>query len=230
MGEKQKMNQKKEILTLEHIGVMYERAKPVLEDVSLSIYEGEILGIRGENGAGKSTLMGVAAGIIRPYTGTRRLEPGLEKRITLVPQDPALYPALTGRQNLEFWAEIYGVRGREKDERIRSLLARTHLEEKADKRVETYSGGMKRRLNLAAALVITPGLLLLDEPSVGMDAESVQEMYTWLRELREEGTSVILISHETGEAEEICDRIMKVSHGRVQGVEERFGQKEDRRE
>ena len=210
------MTEKKEILVLKDIRAMYEKGKPVLDGISLSLREGEILGIRGENGAGKTTLLGIMAGIILPSSGSREVSPELEGKITMVPQEIALYPALTGKQNLEFWAEIYGVHGREKTERIQSLLARTKLEDKGNKKVETYSGGMKRRLNLAAALVIHPKLLLLDEPTVGMDAGSVQELYSWLRELRDEGTSIVLISHESGEAESICDRIIHLQDGNTE--------------
>ncbi len=210
------MTDKKEILVLKDIRAMYEKGKPVLDGISLSLREGEILGIRGENGAGKTTLLGIMAGIILPSSGSREVSPELEGKITMVPQEIALYPALTGKQNLEFWAEIYGVHGREKTERIQSLLARTKLEDKGNKKVETYSGGMKRRLNLAAALVIHPKLLLLDEPTVGMDAGSVQELYSWLRELRDEGTSIVLISHESGEAESICDRIIHLQDGNTE--------------
>ncbi len=210
------MMEKKEILVLKDIRAMYEKGKPVLDGVSLALREGEILGIRGENGAGKTTLLGIMAGIILPSSGTREVSPELDGKITMVPQEIALYPALTGRQNLEFWAEIYGVRGREKADRIKALLARTKLEDKGNKKVETYSGGMKRRLNLAAALVIRPELLLLDEPTVGMDAGSVQELYSWLRELRDEGTSIVLISHDSGEAESICDRIVRLQDGKAE--------------
>ena len=210
------MMEKKEILVLKDIRAMYEKGKPVLDGVSLALREGESLGIRGENGAGKTTLLGIMAGIILPSSGTREVSPELDGKITMVPQEIALYPALTGRQNLEFWAEIYGVRGREKADRIKALLARTKLEDKGNKKVETYSGGMKRRLNLAAALVIRPELLLLDEPTVGMDAGSVQELYSWLRELRDEGTSIVLISHDSGEAESICDRIVRLQDGKAE--------------
>ena len=201
------------VLILEHISVSYERGKPVLSDISLSIPRGQILGIRGENGAGKSTLMRVMAGIQRPDAGERRLAPDASGRIAYVPQEIALYPSLTGKQNLDFWAEVYGLRGAEKASRIRALLRMMDLEDKANKRMETYSGGMKRRLNLACALAASPKLLLLDEPTVGADARSVRAMQKVILDVKESGTGIVLISHQAGELEQLCDRILTIEHG-----------------
>ncbi|MBQ5545629.1 MAG: ABC transporter ATP-binding protein, partial [Clostridia bacterium] len=165
------LNMNEKLLNLKDIQVYYG-PDSVLNHVSLSLYSNEILGIRGENGAGKSTLMRLMAGVMRQNAGTREVNPSLKNRICYVPQEISLYPTLTGRQNLSFWAEIYGLHGKSKELRIRYLLKLMNLESKAKKRVETYSGGMKRRLNMAASLVITPGLLLLDEPTVGADTRS----------------------------------------------------------
>ncbi len=201
------------ILTLEHIFISYEKGKPVLNDVSLSVFRGQILGIRGENGAGKSTLMRVMAGIQRPDAGRRRIAPDAAGRIAYVPQEIALYPSLTGRQNLDFWAEVYGLRGVQKASRIRELLGMMGLEDKANKRMETYSGGMKRRLNLACALAASPRLLLLDEPTVGADIRSVQAMQRAVLDVRNSGTGIVLISHQAGELERLCDRILTMENG-----------------
>ena len=138
-----------------------------------------------------------------------------------MPQDIALYPGLTGRQNLSFWAEVYGMHGRPKTARINYLLKLMELEDKGRKRVETYSGGMKRRLNMAAALVVTPKLLLLDEPTVGADAHSVEVMLDSIRRMRDSGTAVVMISHMTGELEAMCDRIITLRGG-VIAEDERF--------
>lgn len=200
------------LLSLRDIRASYE-GEPVLKGVSLDVVPGAILGIRGENGAGKSTLMGVMAGVIKPDSGKRIASPGLAGGICYVPQDIALYPSLTGRQNLSFWAEIYGMHGKPKAARIRYLLKLMELEDKARKPVETYSGGMKRRLNMAAALVVTPKLLLLDEPTVGADAHSVGVMLDSVRRMRDSGTAVVLISHMAGELERVCDRIITLSSG-----------------
>ena len=185
----------------------------VLNDVSLTLKPGEILGIRGENGAGKSTLLRLLAGVIRQDSGVRTVSDALKNRICFVPQEIALYPTLTGRQNLSFWAEIYGVRGKSKAMRIRYLLKLMNLEDKANKRVETYSGGMKRRLNMAASLVITPALLLLDEPTVGADTKSVGVMLDSVRRMKENGCSVAIISHSDIDLDSLCDRIITMDHG-----------------
>ena len=200
------------LLSLKDIRASYE-GEPVLRGVSCDVEAGTLLGIRGENGAGKSTLMAIMAGVLKPDSGQRIASPGLDGGVCYVPQDIALYPTLTGRQNLSFWAEVYGMRGKPKAARIRYLLKLMELEDKGRKRVETYSGGMKRRLNMAAALVVTPKLLLLDEPTVGADAHSVEVMLDSVKRMRDKGTAVVLISHMAGELEGVCDRIITLKAG-----------------
>ena len=202
------------LLSLQNICVSYG-SESVLKDVSLSLRRGEILGIRGENGAGKTTLMRLMAGLIRPDAGVRAAHPSLKNRIWYVPQEISLYPTLTGKQNLSFWAEIYGLRGKSKQMRIQYLLKLMNLESKANKRVETYSGGMKRRLNMAASLVITPALLLLDEPTVGADMRSIDVMMDTVRRMKENGCSVVIISHSDMDLESLSDRIMTLQNGAV---------------
>ena len=202
------------LLSLQNVYVSYG-SESVLDDVSLSLHRREILGIRGENGAGKTTLMRLIAGVIRPDTGIRAADPSLKNRVCYVPQEISLYPTLTGKQNLSFWAEIYGLRGKSKETRIRYLLKLMHLESKANKRVETYSGGMKRRLNMAASLVITPSLLLLDEPTVGADVQSIAVMMDSVRRMKENGCSIVIISHSDMDLESVCDRIITMQNGRI---------------
>lgn len=207
-----------ELVVLQDIRASYGH-DAVLNGVSLKINPGEILGIRGENGAGKSTLLRLIAGVIKPDSGTRTVNESLQNKICYVPQEIALYPTLTGRQNLSFWAEIYGVHGKTKIKRIKYLLKLMNLEEKANKRVETYSGGMKRRLNMAASLVINPALLLLDEPTVGADTRSVGVMIDSVRRMKENGCAVVIISHSDIDLDSVCDRIVTMSAGRI--VEEK---------
>lgn len=202
------------LLNLQNVCVSYG-SETVLNDVSLSLRRHEILGIRGENGAGKTTLMRLMAGVIRPDAGVRAADPSLKNRVCYVPQEISLYPTLTGKQNLSFWAEVYGLRGKSKETRIRYLLKLMHLESKANKRVEIYSGGMKRRLNMAASLVITPSLLLLDEPTVGADAQSTAVMMESIRRMRENGCSIVIISHSDMDLESVCDRIITMQNGSV---------------
>ncbi len=208
-----------ELVFLQNIKTSYGH-DAVLNDVSLTIRSGEILGVRGENGAGKSTLLRLIAGVIRPDSGTRTVNDSLRNMICYVPQEIALYPTLTGKQNLSFWAEIYGVHGKSKAKRIKYLLKLMNLENKANKRVETYSGGMKRRLNMAASLVINPALLLLDEPTVGADTRSVSVMIDSVRRMKENGCAVVIISHSDIDLDSVCDRIITLSEGKI--VDERI--------
>lgn len=203
------------VLSLNNVTVDYGKER-ILDGVSLEVRAGEILGVRGRNGAGKTTLMEIMAGILKPRTGTRSAEPGLA--LCYVPQEISLYTSLTGRQNLEFWAESYGLHGKREKARVDYLLQLMGLTEKAKKRVETYSGGMKRRLNMAAALVVTPQLLLLDEPTVGADAASVEVMLSTVKRLAERGAAVVLISHITDDIEGYCTRVIELSEGKLKCV------------
>ena len=183
--------------------------------VSVDVKAGHVLGVRGRNGAGKTTLIEIMAGTLKPTSGTRMVSPEIEGGICYVPQEIALYPSLTGRQNLEFWAESYGLFGKRERARVDYLLDLMGLEDKAKKRVETYSGGMKRRLNMAAALVVTPKLLLLDEPTVGADDASVEVMLDTVRRMSERGTAVVLISHISEDIESICTDMLTLDGGRA---------------
>ena len=188
----------------------------VLDGVSIDIAKGDTIGIHGRNGAGKSTLMGIMAGTLKPTSGSVSVSPALRGKICCVPQDIALYPSLTGKQNLEFWAEAYGLFGKAEKLRVDYLLKLVGLTEKANKRVETYSGGMKRRLNMAAGLVITPALLLLDEPTVGADDDSVHVMLDTVRRMNSCGTAVVMISHIEEDLTGVCRRIVTLSEGKLQ--------------
>lgn len=210
------MNEKV-VLSLNDIHVSFD-GNPVLNGVSVGLYPGEVLGIRGENAAGKSTLLSVMAGILRPQQGTRAAAPGAEIRI--VPQDIALYPSLTGKQNLEFFAEADGFFGSAERNRVNEMLRIFNLESSAKKRVETYSGGMKRRLNMAVSLIRTPDILLLDEPTVGADTHSVGIMLGCIKTLKELGTSIVLISHNRSDLDAVCDRTVELRNGILLGAED----------
>ena len=210
------MNEKV-VLSLNDIHVSFD-GNPVLNGVSVGLYPGEVLGIRGENAAGKSTLLSVMAGILRPQQGTRAAAPGAEIRI--VPQDIALYPSLTGKQNLEFFAEADGFFGNAERNRVNEMLRIFNLESSARKRVETYSGGMKRRLNMAVSLIRTPDILLLDEPTVGADTHSVGIMLGCIKALKELGTSIVLISHNRSDLDAVCDRTVELRNGILLGAED----------
>lgn len=181
----------------------------VLGPVSLSIERGSITGIAGPNGAGKSTLLSIAAGILTPDSGTRWTSGG---RICYVPQELALYPSLSGRDNLKFWAGVYGLNRKLRKSRIESALELVELSDKADKPVETLSGGMKRRLNIAAALLAPSELLLMDEPTAGCDAHSVDVILRTLSHAAHNYCSVVFVSHSAEELS-ICTRVIRLEQG-----------------
>ena len=185
----------------------------VLGPVSVSVGPQEIIGIIGPNGAGKSTILQLLAGVLAPDSGAIVLQKG--RKVGYVPQDISLYPQLTGRENLAFFAEAGGVARRERNRRIDELLGRMQLQDKGRKRVETYSGGMKRRVNLAAALITQPDVILLDEPIVGADSLSAAILCAELRSARYRGASVVVISHQQEELRALSDRILTVESGRI---------------
>jgi ABC-2 type transport system ATP-binding protein len=194
-----------------------------LSELSVDIKKGEIFGLFGPNGAGKSTFISILATICRPTSGDIAVnghsilkQPDLVKKmIGFVPQDIALYPMLSGRDNLDFWAGIYGLRGRLKKERIEEAVAVTRLEDRIRDRVSEYSGGMKRRLNIAVSLMHHPEILVMDEPTVGVDIQSRRYILDMLDGLRKEGRTILFTSHYTDELETICDRIAVMDKGKL---------------
>lgn len=199
----------------------FSKGEPVLGPLDLTVRSGEILGLRGHNGAGKSTLLGVIAGTIRPTAGSRQLAPQVRGRIGYVPQELSLYESLTGLANLRFWGLACGLPSRIIGRRSRWLLKQMELEDKGRQPVRFYSGGMKRRLHLASALMVTPTLLLLDEPTVGADVHSADLICKMLEHVRDQGSGVILVSHQAGELERVCDRILTLQDGIPVGEEEK---------
>ena len=194
-----------------------------VEDVSFTVAAGEVFGLLGPNGAGKSTTMNMVAGLLAPDDGTIRLngeEVDPENRemrqaLGVVPQDLAIYPDLTARENLDFFGRIYGIKGRELKSRISDALERTGLASRADDRAGTFSGGMKRRLNFGVALLHRPKLLILDEPTVGVDPQSRAHLLDCVRDLSREGIAAVYASHYMEEVETICQRVAIVDRGRV---------------
>ncbi len=192
-------------------------------DVSLAVAPGEVFGLLGPNGAGKSTTMMIACGVLTADGGTvelvgETLSPGrrdLRRKLGVVPQDLAIYPDLTARQNLRFFGKLYGLRGAALDSRVADALARTGLTNRADDRAEHYSGGMKRRLNFGCALLHQPAVLILDEPTVGVDPQSRAHLLAGVKAVAAQGTAVVYASHYMEEVEEVCDRVAVVDAGRV---------------
>jgi len=194
-----------------------------VDGISFSVDRGELFGLLGPNGAGKTTTINTLATLLRPDGGQAVIgghdvaaEPGAVRRLLgMVPQEIALYKDLNARDNLRFWGELYGLRGQDLDRRITELLEMTSLTGHATQKVETFSGGMQRRLNMAAGLVHSPEVLFLDEPTVGIDAQARSRLLELVRQLADEGLTVIYTTHYLEEAEQLCDRIGVIDKGRM---------------
>lgn len=195
-----------------------------VDGVSFDVEEGEVFGLLGPNGAGKTTTISMLTGVIPPSSGTAQIggmdirrEPVKVKAIIgLVPQDLALYPTLSARANLNFFGSIYGLRGKELSERVDDVLDIVSLTDRQKDAVEKFSGGMKRRVNIAAGLVHRPRLLFLDEPTVGVDPQSRNHIFESVLKLnRERGMSIIYTSHYMEEVELLCNRVAIVDQGKI---------------
>lgn len=208
-----------------HLQSVTKRYGPLvaLDDVSLDIPRGEFFGLLGPNGAGKSTLMSLAAGLRMPDQGQVTIDgrpvsvnaPATRSLLGLVPQTLALYPELSAVENLQVFGSLQGLRGAELAARIEEALTAVQLQERRRDPVRTFSGGMQRRLNLVAALLHRPQLLLCDEPTVGVDPQSRNAIFEYLQRLNREGVTVIYSTHYMEEAERLCSRIGIIDHGRI---------------
>jgi ABC-2 type transport system ATP-binding protein len=194
-----------------------------VDNLSFAVAEGEIYGLLGPNGAGKTTTISMICGLLAPDGGAARIagmdvraEPGRVKALMgYVPQEIALYEDLSALENVGFWGRLYGLSGRELDRRAREILTRVGLWDRAKEAVKKYSGGMKRRVNLAAALLHEPRLLLLDEPTVGIDPQARLAIQEIIREVAAAGTTILYTTHYMDEAERLCHRIGIMDHGRL---------------
>jgi ABC-2 type transport system ATP-binding protein len=196
-----------------------------VDDLSFHIGAGETYGLLGPNGAGKTTAISMVVGILRPDDGSitvggqpmRVEEIEVKSRVGYVPQDVALYPDLTGRENLRFFANLYGLSRSLTARRSAEVLEIIGLSERADDLVKTFSGGMKRRLNIGVGLLHRPELLILDEPTVGVDPQSRNAILESVRALSQEGMAVLYTTHYMEEAEHLCDRVGILDLGRMIG-------------
>lgn len=214
----------------------YFADKQVLKDISLQISHGQIFGLLGPSGCGKTTLVKIMAGILKPESGDVRVlgqkVPHLEllDKIGYMAQSDALYMNLTGRENLHFFGSLYNMKKEILKPRIDELMLRLSLYQDLDKEVQAYSGGMKRRLSLAAAILHQPPLLLLDEPTVGIDPLLRQDIWQELQDLSKTGITMIVTTHVMDEAEK-CDQIALMREGRIiasgtsRELQERIGAK-----
>jgi ABC-2 type transport system ATP-binding protein len=194
-----------------------------VDDVSFTLRKGELVGLLGPNGAGKSTTVSIIAGLLTPERGdvliddkrlTGDTDPA-KRRIGLVPQDIALYEELSARENLRFFGSLYSLTGRALDEAMTSALELVGLTERAGDKVKSFSGGMQRRLNLAAGLLHDPDILLLDEPTVGVDPQSRNAIFDNLEHLKSQGKALLYTTHYMEEAERLADRIVVIDHGKA---------------
>jgi len=209
-------------LVAERLHTFYGKSH-ILHGVSLEAAEGQVTALLGRNGAGKTTTIRMVCGLLHRDAGTVHVDElevneralAAKARIGYVPQDVALYPDLTARENLEFIGRLYRLRKKLLRERVDEVLALVDLSDRGDDRVDAYSGGMKRRLMIARALVHEPRLLILDEPTAGVDIEIRRTMWDFLRETNERGVTIILTTHYLEEAENLCRHVAIIDKGRI---------------
>jgi ABC-2 type transport system ATP-binding protein len=195
-----------------------------VDNISFNVKAGELFGFLGPNGAGKTTTINMLSTLIRPGSGDARVmgfdikkqRDHVRKSIGVVFQEPALDSRLTGRENLEFHAMMYSMNKSDRNARIKEVLELVELTEKAGKKVETYSGGMKRRLEIARGLMHRPSVLFLDEPTIGLDSQTRRHIWDYIKKLnRETGITMMLTTHYMEEADYLCDRILIIDYGKI---------------
>jgi ABC-2 type transport system ATP-binding protein len=195
-----------------------------VKGINLQIQKGEIFSLLGPNGAGKTTTISMISGLLEPTRGDAsiggfsiRREPLQAKRLLgVVPQEIALYPSLTARQNLDFFGRMYGLKGKDLSQRIDAMLDFVELSDRQADKIETYSGGMKRRVNIAAGLLHDPQVVYMDEPTVGIDPQSRRRILDTVKNLRDQrGITVLYTTHLMEEAQELSDRVGIIDHGEI---------------
>ncbi|WP_321366847.1 ABC transporter ATP-binding protein [uncultured Desulfuromusa sp.] len=212
------------VLSTENLAKSYAGSdRPAINGLSLKVRRGQVFGLLGPNGAGKTTTISILCTLLQPCSGNAtilghdvvRQAAEVRRKIGLVPQDIALYGSLTARENLRYFARIFQLSGKKIEERIAKCLDLAELQDCADQRVSTYSGGMKRRANLAAGILHQPEILFLDEPTVGIDAQSRYLILERLVELNRQGVTLIYTTHYMEEAQQICDEVAIVDGGQM---------------
>ncbi len=194
-----------------------------VSNLDLDILKGEIFGVLGPNGAGKTTLISMLCSLIKPTSGTFTInnldyinnKKELKQLIGIVPQEYALYPSLTAYENLSYFGSMYGMQGKILKKSIHLYLEKMGLLEFANKKIEIFSGGIKRRINLIASVLHQPKILFLDEPTVGVDVQSKNVIIDHLKQLNKEGTTIVYTSHHLNEAEHFCSRVAIIDNGKI---------------
>jgi ABC-2 type transport system ATP-binding protein len=212
------------IIEIKNLSKIYKGSdEPALNDITLDIYPNEIFGLLGPNGAGKTTTISILCGLFKPTSGNVVIDGfnlsnelgQIKQVIGIVPQDIALYPTLTALENLTFFGNMYGLRGKSLKEMIMNRLTAFGLDRFAKKKISTFSHGMKRRVNLIAGLLHGPKILFLDEPTVGIDVQSKIVILEFLHEINQKGTTIIYTSHYMEEAENLCSRVSILDRGKI---------------
>ncbi|OEK09618.1 ABC transporter ATP-binding protein [Flavivirga aquatica] len=194
-----------------------------VSNLDLSISEKDIFGLLGPNGAGKTTLISLLCSLIKPTSGSfvingltyKKNKNQLKQLIGIVPQEYALYPTLTAFENLMYFGSMYGLKGNKLKIKIKAALQTLGLSQFSNKKINTFSGGMKRRINLIASILHDPKVLFLDEPTVGVDVQSKNVIINYLKELNKKGTTIIYTSHHLNEAEAFCTKVAIIDHGKI---------------
>lgn len=194
-----------------------------VKDVSFDLQQGEIFSLLGPNGAGKTTTIGMISGLLKPDAGDVWLmghsitneAKAAKATLGVVPQEIALYEDISAKANLTFWGKMYGLRGSELTDRVNAVLELVGLEDRTSGAVSKFSGGMKRRLNVGVALLHQPKILIMDEPTVGIDPQSRRKILDSVKQLRNEGVSILYTTHYMEEAQELSDRIAIMDHGEI---------------
>lgn len=218
------MQENQHIIEIKYLTKYYKGSSiPAIDNISLNINKGEIYGLLGPNGAGKTTTISILCGLFGATSGNVFID-GMEFQnsaekikniIGVVPQEIALYPSLTARENLNFFGHMYGLKGKQLKNRIDECLELFGFENNANRRIKTFSGGMKRRINIIAGILHNPKIIYLDEPTVGVDVQSRNVILEHLRNLNSDGTTIIYTSHYMEEAENLCSRVAIIDKGKV---------------
>ena len=197
-----------------------------IDDLSLTINSGEIFGLLGPNGAGKSTTLRILITVLQPTSGTAKVlghdvveeADTVRSLIGYVPQERAIDRFLTGREHLELLGDLYHLPKAHAKERIAELLKLVNLEEQADRAAKTYSGGMKRKLDIACGLLPNPKIVFLDEPTLGLDVQSRLRIWDYIRQLREQGITIVMTTNYLEEADQLCDRLAIIDGGKIKVI------------
>lgn len=212
------------MIAIKQIAKKYKGADQYsVSDLDLFIEAKEIFGLLGPNGAGKTTLISMLCALIQPTSGTftidgltyKKHKNQLKQSIGIVPQEYALYPSLTAFENLTYFGSMYGLKGKSLAKKINRHLEYLGLLQFAHKKIETFSGGMKRRINLIASILHEPKVLFLDEPTVGVDVQSKNVIIEFLKALNKNGTTIVYTSHHLNEAESFCSKVAIIDHGQL---------------